>query len=195
MSALHLDPVMPGCVPLQAAPAKYLVGGPESYAHLPRSIAVGRYTYAHTWCGVSRRTDGGGRARWTDDPAGRPVCGTCLGRSMGYDPDDPSCTFRPTLTLTSLKGRRWCPGARSLWVERDHRNGTCLLCGHEGRITWRKAGYCASDPALERHQPASEEALVHCPSCGWRRLDLWGGLIRCQTWQCEFTLPVSEARR
>ena len=109
-TTIHLDPCLPGNTPLAAAPARYIVGPRATYAHMARSLSVGKYgPFARGWCGQGFRMDG--QHRWTNDLDGRELCGTCYGREAGYDSDLPGIKFSPTLTLSNISRYRWCPGS------------------------------------------------------------------------------------
>lgn len=188
MTALHLDPTCPGWQPLAHAPGRYIVGRSAEYVHLPRSLAVGPHgAIAQSWCGQSHRMSGS--ARWANDydPDVHVLCGTCLGRALGYTDQQPAVAFRPTRTLNSLARYRHCPGPRlDLFVELDDRNGFCILCGHVGRVNANR-GWNAWGCHLEPHRPAVETALVYCPSCGYRDLVVHDGVVSCRAWQCTFS--------
>lgn len=188
-TTIHLDPCLPGNTPLAAAPARYIVGPRATYAHMARSLSVGKYgPFARGWCGQGFRMDG--QHRWTNDLDGRELCGTCYGREAGYDSDLPGIKFSPTLTLSNISRYRWCPGSTlELVVEHGHRDATCLLCGHHGRM---RAGGSAHSGTwrIERHAPEVETALIFCPSCGYKRLFVRDGAVRCSSFRCDFHRPA-----
>lgn len=193
---LHDDPCIPGATPLTEAPHPYVAGRNGEYVHIPRSgyDATGRkWVSVRSWCGQQFRV--GSDAKWMPGvPPGRLLCGTCYGRSLGYDDAAPGIAHRPTLTIRRLvhPARRWCPGRRlGLWVERaGHRNAECLLCGYVGR--WNcSQGWNAYGVDIEPHEPIVDEALVWCPTCGWRHLRLVGAVVTCGAFGCSFRARTS----
>lgn len=192
-TALHIDPAtVPGTRPLVAAPGKYVVTGPDTYVHLPRSMAagVGR-AHVDLWCGMIAYPLKG-RMRWADTiPEGRSVCGTCEGRRAGYWREH-SLIFRPTRTFDDISRRTYCPGSREDLYRRlpnSRNNGAqCLLCGYVGRII------CGGGPynphvSIQRHAPESPRALMVCPTHGYKQLrcvDVDEGRgVYCQSFGCE----------
>ena len=199
---VHLDPTLPGWAPLAHAPARYILSRTGRYAHIPRSVAATNHLDRHgrhilaatTWCGQPAPR----HPRWADDyEPPRELCGTCHGRALGYDPTAPGIGFHPTRTLRALDGRVWCPGPRRrLDIPTDsHRGALCLLCGHRDKYTIHGSrGYHAGHLAMRRHRlDDNAEALVWCPSCGWKNLTREGDTIRCTTWRCEWATTIGGA--
>lgn len=194
MTALHLDPGLPGHTHLEVAPAPYVASLAGQYVHLPRSATqhVSRFNGEHSetvraWCGIRLYTANPGRAAWLPEiPEGRPLCGTCQGRHDGYH-DNETVAFRPTKALSALGRRRWCPGpSRGLWVEHG-RGAVCVLCGHADR-QWNRS--------MRNHAPEVPDALLFCPSCGWEHLRVTSetpgvAVARCGRWRCTFTATVT----
>lgn len=129
------------------------------------------HTSYHGWCGQSLSSS---HARAVDVPDdGAPVCGTCEGRALGYDPERPGLLFTPD-TLTPP---RFCP-SRTLFVDAGSNVGRCLVCQQLAPVKvhgWN--GY----PKLQQH--VALDLVPGCPFHAWRYLVAAGesAVCRCST--------------
>lgn len=122
----------------------------------------------HAWCGQLLYS---GRSRALDAPDdGAPVCGTCEGRALGYDPARPELLFTPETLIPP----RWCP-ARRLYEDVGINVGRCLACG---QLVPVKVYGWNGRPKLQQHEPL--ELVPGCPFHAWRYLVAAGETAVCQ---------------
>lgn len=126
------------------------------------------HTAYHAWCGQALYST---HCRAVDEPDdGAPVCGTCEGRVLGFDPQRPDLLFTPE----TLAPPRFCPN-RTLFVDAGSNVGRCLACSQLAPVKvhgWN--GY----PKLQQH--VALDLVPGCPFHAWRYLVATGETAACR---------------
>lgn len=143
-----------------------------------RRHSDGRVTW-HLWCG-QHLGDAEANAIAADaPPAGEPACGTCEGRALGAGQDDNPLDVDLAFEPRGITPPAWCPGGghRGPWVALADSVGRCLVCGHLGKLSWRR--YPHDGQTFQPHRPGPD-LVEACPFHGWKQFGARDGQLFCQ---------------